>query len=377
MHFSGLIILAVTEIGNINPVDLSVILPQDNVEPQDDGPGDDMPEGFDPDNFDTYCEEDGDYYSTYELQNSEVKFLQDNLRRILQTASMNDVERYVGGCHPGGIGGGYGSSGSGSIGEDSEEETLPAESVRYNECLPLLRYSWGQREPFNRYCYVDTYKHALTGCSNTALSMIITYNEFPTELVFDSELLDWKGMQTSACSDLYFSVNEMHIALLMGYIFNNYPHIAWNWCMGKFTLITPEQMKKCLQNLGYDNVKKISADHFSDEMIQAVSNMLGEGKPVFISAMPSSNLNGHSWVIDGAMYTAEGSYLVHCNYGWRASCNGYFNYDLMNPTKAVSYDDSSKDNTNDYYNDDYSYHFRMLTYDIPKEPHRQEVVIDY
>ena len=77
--------------------------------------------------------------------------------------------------------------------------------------------------------------------------------------------------------------------------------------------------------------------------------MLQAGKPVFISAI-AGVFGGHSWVIDGSMYY-NGDYKLSCNWGWGGTDDGYFDYSCFNPSTARG--------------DSFSWHFRLITYDIP------------
>lgn len=94
--------------------------------------------------------------------------------------------------------------------------------------------------------------------------------------------------------------------------------------------------------------------------------MLQQNKPVFISAIPKKWSKGHSWVIDGAKYSSENKdrYLLHFNFGWEGNSNGYFSTTCLNPSKAEEYDDTNLNNTSGK-NYTYSWHFRLITYDIP------------
>ena len=145
----------------------------------------------------------------------------------------------------------------------------------------------------------------------------------------------------------------------MGSIYNDVCKIAVKGA----TLITPEQIKKQFKRFKYSNVRKYKSSSLSNEMIRAASSMLERGKPVFISAIPKEWRYGHSWVIDGAKYSAEETYLLHFNFGWRGDCNGYFSTNCLNPAKGKEYDEPYiYDEKDDHL---YSWHFRLITYDIP------------
>ena len=105
--------------------------------------------------------------------------------------------------------------------------------------------------------------------------------------------------------------------------------------------------------------------------------MLQENKPVFMSAMSGID-RGHSWVVDGAKCSSSNpdNYLLHFNFGWRGKSNGYFSPTCLNPAKAEEYTDTSykiKDHTSNDYT--YTWHFRIITYDIPSVIHIHSVTM--
>lgn len=120
-----------------------------------------------------------------------------------------------------------------------------------------------------------------------------------------------------------------------------------------------------MQEYGYAHVRKISSSKLTTDMLFDITKMLKQNKPVFLSAIAGA-FSGHSWVIDGARYLYNNNvFLLHFNFGWGGKSNGYFSPSCLNPTKGIEYDDPSLDNTDQQHNNLYSWHFRMLTYDIP------------
>lgn len=228
---------------------------------------------------------------------------------------------------------------------------------------PLLTYSWGQSSPYNWYCFRTTIGgnivNAYTGCSTTAMAMIVTYNEFPQIVSVNNNTLNWTLMKSEYLAGNLDYTGKNHVALMMGSIYNFVNKIATD----SYTMITPQQIKKRMEDFGYTNVIKHSDSDFTLDMVRAVSQMLTNYKPVFISAIPGANFDAaHSWVIDGAKYLS-GTYLLHFNFGWQGYCNGYYSRSCLNPAHGVEYDNGyTYDEEDDY---SYSWHFRVITYDIP------------
>ena len=338
-------IVAVTERGTIDPETLCITF--------DSAPDELFEEDWDPEELSledlpTYCEEDEDFYC---VSTPDPSFI----RECIMLAVHEEPNSTTGGTPGGGTSGGVSESGTVS--------TTAPRPGRLATVSPLLNYSWNQEHPYNKYCFRRNLafkkKSALTGCSTTAMAMIVAANRYPDVLTINDTLIVWPDI-TSKYSAFYLDEPEQNqVALLMGSIYNDVCKIAIKGA----TLITPEQIKKQLKRFKYSNVRKYKSSSLSQEMIHAASSMLEKGKPVFISAIPKQWRYGHSWVIDGAKYSAEETYLLHFNFGWDGECNGYFSTSCLNPTKAKEYDTPYEyDKRDDHF---YSWHFRLITYDIP------------
>ena len=356
-------IVAVTESGSIDPETLWISFADESYSSIDD---DSDPEEQSLDTVPSFSEEDEDYYS---ISNPDPSFV----RECIMIAIHEDPDATSGATPPSGSSGSNGSpgTGGGSSGMGTTTSTIPRLDGLAT-VSPLLNYSWGQGSPYNEYCFrrnlVFKRKSAVTGCSTTAMAMIVAANRFPHTLTINDSLIVWADiMATFDADDLEDSVKNQ-VALLMGSIYNHVNKIAVKGA----TLITPEQIKKELVRFKYTNVRKYKGSSLNLDMINAADGMLKDGKPVFISAMPKNWRHGHSWVIDGAKYSEDETYLLHFNFGWRGACNGYFSTSCLNPTKGEEYDEGAR--VSDYYDNTYTWHFRLITYDIPSSD--TEVCLD-
>lgn len=147
-----------------------------------------------------------------------------------------------------------------------------------------------------------------------------------------------------------------------------------SWCNTKYHSIFgdpwgfawPSDAKSCLETFGYRNV---SLNWGYDE--NRVLTSLDNGCPVFMSAI-ARVFAGHAWVIDGYMkrdyVSSKGTVsktqtLVHCNWGWKGHCNGYFTSGVFHTKDAETYDLPSN-NTENY---NYWLAFNTITYDKPQK----------
>ena len=202
-------IIAVTEGGRILD-DLTV------VSGEDDDCFEVNPEELE--DFDWYCEEDDDYYTA----SAEIT------SRLIKTG----MERLI---------------------IDDGHESGPISGgilTHMPEKAPMLQTNWGQRAPYNNYCFRNNGKKvALTGCSATAMAMITTYNEFPKSLTINGSLLNWSEMKKYPDAGFLSAAAQDDVAKLMGSIYNHVKKITGD----DYTLITPEQIKKRMQDFGYNN----------------------------------------------------------------------------------------------------------------------------
>lgn len=294
--------------------------------------------------IDPYCEEDDDYYC---MAQGYGELIHDLISNALDNNLDGGIDNNLGPDNPG-----YASH-------------------SLNECERLLETNWGQSD-YNEYCFRDNLaferKSALPGCSTTALAMIMAYNQYPSHYTVNDTTLDWSSIRTVGKITDYPSdaPSYRQIQLLMGSIYNTVNKIAVKGA----TLITPEQIKQRMAQLGYSNVTKYKASSLTLQMMEEISEMLGDAKPAFLSAVPNMGhlLLGHSWVVDGARYS-DSNYLMHFNFGWNGSCNGYYSRHCLNPARAKEYDSTGSstgeseemEDEKDY---EYKWHFRLITYDI-------------
>lgn len=321
-------IVVVTEKGSIDASNLCVIPGQGpiiKIDNEDDG--------INWDEFDWYCEEDDDYYTM-----GMDKILTDFIRGAVDCPN-----------------------------------PIPWPNMPVPKDIPpMLSIKWDQGEwkeesVYNKYCLknkgTQREKNALAGCSTTALSMILAYNEYPQKLEINDTIINWGKIKERNKATMLADSYKEHVSLLFGSIFNNVFHIATS--IG--TLITPRQIQLLMEELGYRNLAKHNASDFTSEMFNKTHDMLSNGKPLFLSAMGSIiEKAAHSWIIDGLKYDAEKNPLLHFNLGWGGTCNGYYSLTCFNPSKAESYDTGCKPDSS-YTHNGYDKRFRLITYDVPSD----------
>lgn len=290
-------------------------------------------------------------------------------------------------------------SGIGEMGDDSEEDSIDDNSdeiyeenlpERYHDITPIVNLTWDQwydtneksKYPCNVFCYCNKNKKAYedackalkwdvmdqyfnstrsysgpiapTGCWMTACAMTIATLRFPQVIYINGERISYEEMTKYGNPKFLSEKGSYHKALLMAALFHNVIKTASPTGTGT----TANQIKKILTKLGYVNVLKYtSSKGLTSEMLDKIKDMLLDGKPALIGAH-SGNGSGHAFIIDGTQ-----SHLLHVNFGWKGTSNGYYTISCLNPYRPVRYDyyktdDVSKDHA-------YELYIRLLTYDIP------------
>ena len=256
---------------------------------------------------------------------------------------------------------------NGIVNDDESVET----KATTGSVSPLLKTMWTQQTSsagveYNKYCYMtksgNNNNHVPCGCTILAGAMVIAYNGYPTSFTINGRTLSWFNMANY--SEPYDDQAKEDVALLIGQLFND--------CNGKIafsegTMVTARQIELRLKDYGYNNVGRLQGSHFTSNMRSKTETMLEGNRPVFISALGTSNhegsgIYGHSWVIDGYRY--EGStMLVHCNWGWSGKGNGYFATNCFRTREGVSYDRlSDQNNPSNIPLQNLSYHYRLVYY---------------
>ena len=166
--------------------------------------------------------------------------------------------------------------------------------------LPMLSTKWSQGKyhtsgVYNKYCKKGS-NYVYAGCSTTALAQIIAYNHFP-KIICGIEM-DYQNMTVRpVASDLRTEYGEQ-VSLLFGDIFNNVVTLSG----GEGTLITPEQIKKRMQEYGYAHVRKISSSKLTTDMLFDITKMLKQNKPVFFQLLLEHFLDIHGLLMGQGIY---------------------------------------------------------------------------
>ncbi len=207
----------------------------------------------------------------------------------------------------------------------------------------LQTAKWNQRAPYYNDCPKWNQKNCLTGCVQTAAAIICKYFRWPTEtsgtvpayttstngipvLARTLRGYNFDLMLDEYISGSYTNEQAAEVARLMADLGSmtqaNYGPSATSASTNK---IPPSLATYLRYNKGSRYFTKIS---FSDsEWIAMLKAEIDADHPCIYRGNHITSGGGHAWVMDG--YNSNG--LIHFNWGWGGSSNGFFN---ISPTAS-------------------------------------------
>ena len=233
-------------------------------------------------------------------------------------------------------------------GKQVSRTTLP-DTGKYPEAVsPLLTTTWGQEAPYNNLCPIatDGTGRCLTGCAATSTAQVFYYHKGPKNgmgsrtiyypygqttgiaisVDFEKDVYDWNNMIDSYSAS-YSTAEGDAVAMLMRDI-----GVAADMEYGSDaqggsgtlheTLALGLQRYYGLTDVEYLNRK----DYTEQEWMNIIYGQLTNDMPIVYGGYTKSR-SGHSFVFDG--YDKNG--LVHVNWGWDGSHNGYYDVAILDP----------------------------------------------
>lgn len=193
---------------------------------------------------------------------------------------------------------------------------------------------WSQYLPYNKYCPLDDGESSLTGCTQTAMAIIMHYNRWPERAQGTSEpfttltkglnvpsrdlnhAYDWDNMLEEYVEGEYSAVEGDAVAVLMADLGHSFQ--ADYSAIG--TAALPNSVA-LYENYGYSPSSYYAMrDYYSAENWNALlRSEIDANRPVFYSAYTADEA-GHAFVIDGY----DDNDYFHVNWGWGGMSDGFF-----------------------------------------------------
>ena len=227
----------------------------------------------------------------------------------------------------------------------------------YKMIEPLIPYKWSQTAPYNNLVIIDptTNKRCVTGCSNTALAMIVAYygnvgvkgKKYRRGMTPTSEYVstrgsvkinmpaldsvaefDYDAMNYIKAADFKTEESKHAVAELMQHIGyasrSNYSSAGTGCAISRIATTAKEKMHLA------NNPRVILANGNYDGFKKQIYDELAEGFPVEISGFNSKGQTGHSFICDGYDPSTD---WFHFNWGWGGNYNGWFDLSVLKVDK--------------------------------------------
>lgn len=284
----------------------------------------------------------------------------------------------------------------GGGGNNGPTYTYEYEWVVDNNTGVLLTTNWHQRSPFHDFIHFFKSNKTTAGCVAIAVMQIMAYHESPActdlyytegdsalkaaiaaEMGIETDTVTWRGLKASDLDEnptdsLLVLPGSRAAAASISLHVGKGVSMWYNMDGEGSSFATPNQAKKYLNRRGYDATRYIS---YKESKIK--SEIKDNNRPVFLGALGDFS-HGHAWVLDGWMERHErkiavrdsdgqrtvvnenvrSQKLVHCNWGWGGSCNGYYVSDAFFNTKNGAEIPDPNGGTQDFYA---SWWFRTVT----------------
>lgn len=214
-----------------------------------------------------------------------------------------------------------------------------------NPVVELETAKWNQERPYNMLCPTINGKFSYTGCTITALAIVMRYHQWPEKgvgtlpgyqtytynvTVPDLPLghtYDWENMLLEYPYSGYSQAEANAVATLMrdcGVMVQADYGPVGSFGTAASTYYIPDGLKTYM---GYDNrTRVISRNYYTtSEWNSLMQAELDSNRPVIYSGFNEEA--GHAFVLDG--YTDQDYYRV--NWGWGGYCDGYFLLTALDP----------------------------------------------
>lgn len=257
-----------------------------------------------------------------------------------------------------------------AVGNATLKETPKPDTTRFAPFIaPLITSKWGQNEPCRYMCpfleynpdlskygiYIPDSTHNAVGCGPAAMAQLMYYYKYPQHgtgsasvvvkydqanvtlnVDFESAAYDWQNMLDDY-SGTYSTANGMAVAQLC---YHAAVAAKANWTRLGGATFDEDILNAMINHFNYnDSARFIPRPLYQDqEWMDMLYTMLNNGQPVLYSGKDINFqvgiLVGHNFIIDG--YDEQG--LVHVNWGWHGSQDGYFDIATLT-TGILSFDD--------------------------------------
>ena len=197
---------------------------------------------------------------------------------------------------------------------------------------------WSQVAPYNNECPIDNGAHSLTGCTQTAMAIIMYHNRWPERAKGTTEAYTtmyglevaardlnhayyWESMIETYIEGEYNDVQAEAVAVLMADLGHAFK--------AEYTATDTGAMPNMLslyQNFGYSHASTITTRNTfnTDSWLSKLRRDIEAGNPIFYAGY-TAEWAGHAFVLDGV----DANDYFHVNWGWGGVYDGFFMIDSL------------------------------------------------
>lgn len=209
---------------------------------------------------------------------------------------------------------------------------------------------WGQRSPFNKYCFTSDGQQAPVGCVAVATALIMAHHKFPNSIMGYN--LNWNEMDgVTSYSGSPQGVES--VARLLSSL-GNKSYLNMNYSVnnsGASSYLVPDVLRSFGYTVGkfeiYRPAGKLALYEARDRLINHFEN---HSTPVYMRGntgiVDGKYVGGHAWIIDGLLQIntmilqsqliiARYDYF-YCNWGWNGTANGWYIWSTFDTANGPS-----------------------------------------
>ncbi len=237
---------------------------------------------------------------------------------------------------------------------------------------PLLQTKWGQGIPYNYYC--PYYPDGHTGCVVIAVAQILSYYQTINRVswqynnFYSSAQLNWSQiLKDCNANNGILDMTSAYSSSIQVANFCRYFGIACDADYKvKSTSVSDKRAIQVMNDFLYLNASSMKSYNENDIISAIAKNKIvyaggyrNKKKVMFIRV---GYTDGHAWVCDGylkAKCNNENSIMLHCNWGWDGTANGYYLSNSFNVSAGPELDDSNINVYSKSTTEDYNYKYKL------------------
>lgn len=231
-----------------------------------------------------------------------------------------------------------------SAGQDSNVSQSWVNPRSGNIVIELETAKWNQSSPYNDQCPMDGAKRSKTGCTATAVAIVMRYYKWPAsgKGITDGYVTGKKGIYVEP-RDLNHAYNwdEMPLTFNSGYSDTQAKEVATLMADIAIAIGANFASESTGASLDINDTKALfnhfdynpgmyranKDDYANDRWIEIIENELSSLRPVLYRGYDSKRDIAHWFVLDG--FTDDDYF--HVNWGWSGNANGFFVLSALSP----------------------------------------------